>query len=530
MARNPLKRKPTDAFSQRVLEALHSFADALCPESKHPPIFLSGNTAVLYYLRSGHGEGISPELTTFLEHENESFLSLGVTSRRVMSDLVRAFECDLEIGPSLKVTSCAPEPQLESKLNLDSECLSLCIQDPKLGHRIAVKGYLSSHFAVPSFYHLKTFELHNEDTGLAERIQSPDDLTPLAVIAPEDLLALKFFATQAPVTHKVQTHNQQALDSLIHLFMNSGKSHIVQVFENQKKKLSPKQTKRSRVDLLKRIEFSKSELNDLEKGYDFVKDLFQILHSKRNLYHNIWHTDYVLQYLLELVDQFFPGFPYKFDLAMAGIFHDCNVGLDPHRVFEAITHHLQIRGMDPIQLTPWRDSFQQTRSLEEEASLIAQLFIEEFLKRPKEQGRRISEFIKSTQLGFDLGSLADPSPLKTGQALIQFADIYQVTMGDFGLFLRNNWHLMFELNQEPNRWFQGTCDMLDQLWSSVTTGETQNMFNLHIFSLQFPESQELKTGVQYGLSANRKKWMERGLAKCQEWSRAIQELEGPQKI
>jgi hypothetical protein len=520
-------QKSTDEADSALLRALFKVLPEYTTDGSECTFFISGNSAALFHLRClerQKGQLFPAELMQFLEKEFEKHISFGVRNFETLQNLRFFFQSHDFLTPEFEILEVQNALQKGANLGLNALAFSLTIIDLERKREVNLKFYCKSWFSAPSFDSVFTFHFDNESFGMAQnaiRLQSKEG-SPLWLLNREDLLLLKLFTSIAPVTRKISVHNQLIVDTLRKGgFPQKTKTTPLRF----KQKLTQKEQKNDRSDRLKLLGFDEKQLGYLRKAYRFVNELFNELHSKRNIYHNIWHTDFVLTYSIDILANYFPQYPHMLEVTLASIFHDCNLGLDPQRIASVLNKHM--KSPDQEEISELCEQINVSSSPEEVAGKIGAFFCEQELAMNSESSKLIVSFVRHTQLGqiLEISEGGEDRLELIGKAVLQMADLYQIAMGDFDLFLKNNFHLMFELNGEPHTWHKNTGDMLEQLLFCLETDTFHNpLFNLSIFQFEFEGKEVFRAKLIEGLKINRELWAKFGLAKCLEWKRERRDL------
>ena len=506
-----------------LLEHIFYFTESCQQPGEKNPVFLSGNSVALLYLRRHIAANDLPPpeaLLKFLAEEYTQYISLGVCCSKAYNQLKQLFEPIKNIGPYVILKGIQGRQSHVTRLTLDATSFTLKISSPDGSDVIQVKFYLDTWFSAPNFEGLRQYHFNNQDLNLIDRVTKPFKSSPIQILGQSDLMLLKYFSTQAPVTHKVLMHNQKILDDLTLSLENAGNLKTLNMFHEQKNAISQKMQASTRISLLKRLGFSDVQIDHLREAYHFVENLFKVTHSKRNIYHNICHTDFVLQHTLEIVEKHFPSLNFKLELALAAIFHDCNLGLDSDRVSETVCSFLSHNQSGSTAcLDFWEPKLKQAEFIEDEAGIIGEFFCSQHLGMSENEACRVRDFVRYTHLGSKIQREGQgQNDMCLGRAILQIADIFQVTQGDFALFLKNNWHLMYELDGDPLQWFESTKSMLDQLLDSAENLRfCQPLFNINILQFDFRDKNLFQSNLVKGLRSNRLQWIEQGLQKCLDW-------------
>jgi len=533
MAKSCLNYSEKEKLSTQLVVEVFQFIEKHIQSEDRRLVFLSGNSASLFHLRKlSIQTNLQPneKLICFLRSEFNEFISFGVRDRWVFQELERLMVAGIELGPDFVVKELSPNRRKRNRLSLDSNIYSVKVKSKSEQRSLTLKFYEHSQFRSPAFDATLEYCFNNAELKLHARVVKepvePDG--SIYILSLIDLMLLKYFSSLAPVTQKVQKHNQMILEELQRFRLEKSNPNVLSYcFNTFKSFIEPKIINNHRLDLLKEIGLSPSQIHNLSISYHFVNDLFNEPHGKRNTYHNIWHTDYVLSYAINFCKDFFPDYPFKEELCIAAIFHDCNLGLDDDKLAESVLQHLNSANftVSKDDFNQFTEQIKQASCLEEKAGQIAKIFCMNACGFDAERANIVADFIEYTQLGRHLKMGVDSDDQNLGRAIIQMADLFQVTLGDFNLFLKNNWHLMYELNGEPHQWFESTTGMLNQLTSSLEENYfSYPLFNLNMLLFDFPGKDTFKKQLQEGLNKNHKLWLEKGLAKCLEWGTEIANL------
>lgn len=464
------------------------------------------------------------DLIKYLQKELRHFVSFGVQNRAVFSQIINLMTPDFDLGDGFRVTSTSYHPNIYEDADLMADVLKLEVA--RDGQAFDVKVYASATFRYPCIdsVHETTFDcIELETFSRSFPVEGESDIFVMSL---PDLLLLKHFSTLAPVADRVRTHNARIVQVLVSLIDDQQtKAYVLNCFDTLLSHVRPEKRDNGRMAKFEAIGLNAQAVDRLKAGYDVAGELLATRSGRRNVYHNIWHTDTVLGQVMQLIIAYAKDYVFKEELCFAAVFHDCNLGLTRKTLPDTLTriserHDL---GLDQADIERWVAQIFAAPTVEGCAAEIAGLFLEHAFGWEGERTQRVKDFIDATRLGYRIEVPADPNGeaygLALGQALLQTADIFQTMIGDFHLFLANNRQLIIELEVDADQWFQDTLNMLDQLLESVTENKYDNLqFNVHLLQFSFPGKSALVERLTWGISENREKWLRTGLARCQEWA------------